>query len=50
VSERVQDFKDDHVRIKINQIQQKETVRSRVLLPFPFPPFAVEKRRKLIRV
>lgn len=27
---RAQDFKDDHVKIRINQIQQKETVR---LLP-----------------
>lgn len=31
-----QDFKDDHVRIKINQIQQKETVRFRSFaLPAP---------------
>ena len=25
-----QEFKDDHIKIKINQIQQKETVRHRV--------------------
>lgn len=25
-----QDFKDDHVKIKINQIQQKETVSLRL--------------------
>jgi hypothetical protein len=31
VSARPQDFKDDHVRIKINQIQQKETVRPRFI-------------------